>query len=48
MKIFGYIDDFLVIAYHWLDFIQNETIHKLVFIAIGLIIIKLLSDWVKK
>lgn len=48
VKVFGYLDDFLVVAYHWLDFIQNEMAHKLVFIVCLMIVVWLLSKFVRK
>lgn len=41
MRLFGYIDDFLVRVYNWLDFIPSALLHKIVFVAILWLIFEL-------
>ena len=45
MKIFGYLDDALRMFYHLFDFIANDTIRKLVFILICIILLWILSKF---
>lgn len=48
MKVFGYIDDGLTTAYHLFNFIQDETLRKVVFIILVLIVLKLLVSWIRR
>lgn len=47
MKIFGYIDDFMKIAYHWFDFIPNTTVQKIVYVGIILFLLWLLEKFLR-